>query len=102
MLVQAGSPQRDVSVHLLSAAGSVPWLLECWRRAAAWANALAEAGGGGSSGGRQQQQLAGDWQGAEDGLSDVELELLLAEFAYVEQVVVLAEAWCITCQVSSS
>lgn len=40
--------------------------------------------------GREQQQhhqeLAGDWQGAEDGLSDVELELLLAEFAYVEQV----------------
>lgn len=29
---------------------------------------------------------AGDWQGAEDGLSDVELELMLAEFAYVEQV----------------
>jgi hypothetical protein len=29
---------------------------------------------------------SGDWQGAEDGLSDVELELMLAEFGYVEQV----------------
>lgn len=40
---------------------------------------------------QQHEELAGDWQGAEDGLSDVELELLLAEFAYVEQVC----AWCV-------
>jgi len=48
----------------------------------------AAAAGGGAPGAAQQQQheLAGDWQGAEDGLSDVELGLLLAEFAYVEQV----------------
>lgn len=49
----------------------------------------AAAAGGCAPGAAQQQQqheLAGDWQGAEDGLSDVELELLLAEFAYVEQV----------------
>jgi hypothetical protein len=59
---------------------------------AAEAAAAAAAGGAGREQQRQQrqgqpqQQLAGDWQGAEDGLSDAELELLLAEFAYVEQV----------------
>jgi hypothetical protein len=54
--------------------------------------AAAEAAAGPPGRAQQQQQqqadalLAGDWQGAEDGLSDVELELLLAEFSYVEQV----------------
>jgi hypothetical protein len=47
---------------------------------------------GQTSGQTSGQTLAGDWQGAESGLSDIELELLLAEFSYVEQVVVLAES----------
>lgn len=41
---------------------------------------------------QQQQHLAGDWQGAEGSLLDIELELLLAEFHYVEQVIVLGES----------
>jgi hypothetical protein len=49
-------------------------------------SAAAAAGGAPGAAQQQQHELAGDWQGAEDGLSDVELELLLAEFAYVEQV----------------
>jgi hypothetical protein len=44
------------------------------------------AAAGGPPGREQQHELAGDWQGAEDGLSEVELELMLAEFSYVEQV----------------
>jgi hypothetical protein len=47
---------------------------------------------GQTSGQTSGQTLAGDWQGAESGLSDIELELLLAEFSYVEQVVVLGES----------
>jgi hypothetical protein len=47
---------------------------------------------GQTSGQTSGQTLAGDWQGAELGLSDIELELLLAEFSYVEQVVVLGES----------
>lgn len=52
----------------------------------AFGAADAAAGPPGREQQQMQQQLAGDWQGAEDGLSDVELELLLAEFSYVEQV----------------
>jgi hypothetical protein len=44
------------------------------------------AAAGGPPGREQQHELAGDWQGAEDGLSEVELELMLAEFSYVEPV----------------
>jgi hypothetical protein len=52
---------------------------------------VAAAAAGPAGGAQQQQQqqqewLAGDWQGGDAELSDVELELLLAEFSYVEQV----------------
>jgi len=58
------------------------------RKGGGLSEALTAAASAGGPPGREQQQheLAGDWQGAEDGLSDVELELLLAEFSYVEQV----------------
>jgi hypothetical protein len=48
--------------------------------------AAAPAGGSHQQQQQQQQWLAGDWQGVDAELSDVELELLLAEFSYVEQV----------------
>lgn len=75
---------RTMAAGVLAKGGGLP-------EARAAAAAAAAAGGGGAGGARAGEALLSPGE-ALAGFTDAELELLLAEFAYMEQVVVLAES----------